>query len=262
VSSYQRQIKRFGVKCSRYKDNIAQTPKNVNRKNLWNQWIHRLSCLQGLFTVEGAALGFPGGAGRGTADVHAGSKAAALLIIRTVDGIALDVGLGLGGAVAGHHIAVVFASLGETAAAGAVFAFGSGAIHADALPDAQIILVVGAAADVASQITHGSKSSFPAAGTRLFSVLALPEKTGFIRWGKTWRFQRKNQKNHGYFVEFAGESVQFALAFFGIGHYNKRTRWRIVGFYNHLRPFCGDFLKGGEDRCEASISIISTPRDD
>ena len=113
-----------------------------------------MGLLQSFFAVKGAAHGFAAGGGVSAADVHAGGHALAVLIIRAVDGVALDVGLGLGRGVAGDHIAVVFGPLGKAVAAGITLGVGVGAVHLNTFPDAQLILIVGAAADVTSQIAH------------------------------------------------------------------------------------------------------------
>ena len=129
--------------------------------------------LQRVFAVKGAALGLAGGGGTRAADVHAGGHTLEVLIIGAIDGIALDVGFRFGGGVAGNHIAVVFGTLGEAVAAGAAFAVGIGAVHFDPFPDAQLVLVVGAAAHIASQIAHDLIFlSYPlkTLKTRLFSV--------------------------------------------------------------------------------------------
>ena len=113
-----------------------------------------LFSLQALFAVKGAALGLAGGVCTGAADVHAGCHTFEILIIGAVDGIALNVGLGLGRGVAGDHVAVIFSPLGKAVAAGIALAVGVGAVHLDAFPDTQFVLIVGAAADVTSQIAH------------------------------------------------------------------------------------------------------------
>ena len=130
--------------------------------------------LQCFFAVKGAALGLAGGVGGGAADVHTGGRAAVSGVIGAVDHIALDVGLRLSLTVAGDHIAVVFTPLGKAVAAGVVLGVGGSAIHLNALADTQIILVVGAVAGVASQITHKRKPSFPAIVHGCFSWLFCP----------------------------------------------------------------------------------------
>ena len=148
--------------------------------------------LQGLFGVKGAALGLAAGAGTGAADVHAGGGAFVVLIIGAVDHITVDVGLRLGGGSAGGHVAVAFAPLGEAVAAGVAFGVGGGAVHLDLLADAQVVLVVGAVAGVASQIAHDSKTSFlidlsSGKPIRLFSALSFPQKRKLCVYGEKMR---------------------------------------------------------------------------
>ena len=83
-----------------------------------------------------------------------GESVVVSLVEGAVDSIALDIGLGIGGGVAGNHIAVIFSTLGKAVAAGVALGIGAGAIHLDPFPDTQFVLVVGAAADIASQIAH------------------------------------------------------------------------------------------------------------
>ena len=148
--------------------------------------------LQSLFGVKGAALGLAAGAGTGAADVHAGGGAFVILIIGAVDHITVDVGLRLGGGGAGGHVAVAFAPLGEAVAAGVAFGVGGGAVHLDLLADAQVVLVVGAIAGVASQIAHDSKTSFlidlsSGKPIRLFSALSFPQKRKLCVYGEKMR---------------------------------------------------------------------------
>ncbi len=106
------------------------------------------------FTVKGAALGFPAAASSRTADVHTGGAAFAVFIVSAVADVAADIGFRASAGVAGHHIGVVVASLGKAAAAGFIFAISALAVHLDALQNAQVVLIVGAVAGVASQIAH------------------------------------------------------------------------------------------------------------
>ena len=89
-----------------------------------------------------------------TADVHTGCHTLEIFVVGAVDGIALNVGFRLGRGVTGDHVAVIFGSLGKTVAAGVALGVGVGTVHLDAFPDAQLVLVIGAAADVTSQIAH------------------------------------------------------------------------------------------------------------
>jgi hypothetical protein len=162
--------------------------------------------LQGLFAVKGAALGLAGGAGGGAADVHAGSSTLEIFVIGAIDHVALDVGLGLGLRVAGDHIAVILASLGKAVAAGVVLGVGGGAIHANALADTQIVLIVGAVSGVASQITHGSKPSFPAMEHGCFSWLFCPPGLWLCTFGEKLRKYTEKPKNARIFWQFYEEN--------------------------------------------------------
>ena len=177
--------------------------------------------LQRFLAVKGAALGLAGGAGSGAADVHAGSRAAISGVIGTVEHIALDVGLGLGLGVAGYHIAVVFAPLGEAVAAGIALGVGSGAVHADPLADAQLILVVGAASDVASQIAHGKKLPFSPEKQGGFFLIMARVAVKYASMAKGCVNEQKNQKNPVFFGVFARENTHFFLAIWGLVRYNK-----------------------------------------
>ena len=163
--------------------------------------------LQRFLAVKGAALGFAGGGGVGAADVHAGSHALAVLIIRTVDGVALNIGFGLGRGMTGYHIAVVFAPLGEAVAAGITLGVGSGAVHADPLADAQLILVVGAASDVASQIAHGKNFLSFARKQGCFSTSMVPFTVKYTLCAKECENEQKNQKIRIFFGVFLPENT-------------------------------------------------------
>ena len=142
-------------------------------RDLWSlPFCLQKTLLQALFAVVGAALGVLAGAGADAADIHAGRGAFAVLIIGAGAHIALDIRLRLGAGVAGDHIAVVFCAAGEAVAAGIVFPVGSGAFHPDVLPDAQVVLIIGAVAGIASQIAHKKILPFrpPAGGFFYFSL--------------------------------------------------------------------------------------------
>lgn len=146
--------------------------------------------LQALFTVVGAALGVLAGAGADAADIHAGRGAFAVLIIGAGAHIALDIRLRLGAGVAGDHIAVVFCAAGEAVAAGIVFPVGSGAFHPDVLPDAQVVLIIGAVAGIASQIAH-KKYFLSGRLQAAFSILACIGRPEIIH---SARKKRKTEK--------------------------------------------------------------------
>ena len=166
-----------------------------------------MGLLQSFFAVKGAAHGFAAGGGVSAADVHAGGHALAVLIIRAVDGVALDVGLGLGRGVAGDHIAVVFGPLGKAVAAGIVFGVGGGAVHTDPLADAQLVLIVGTAADVASQIAHGKNFLSFARKQGCFSTSMVPFTVKYTLCAKECENEQKNQKIRIFFGVFLPENT-------------------------------------------------------